>query len=254
MNKIEEKNRHYIRVNDIDLNTPLYRFISFETLLEIIQYKKLSMPKISCWEDPYENYFLKTKVLLAKTNRINKSLIEISNRLYGQCWTLTPESDAMWRIYSKEGNGVRISTTYGELKKLTEWSESSYDSICLGKVKYLKLEQIESEIKKFKHSGQFDANLVLNHTLNKRIEFAHENEFRIIYAAGLDFKQTLKSYDISDINNFIDSITFDPRISSRSQNIYSQVINELGYKKECTKSNLYDFNQVTIEVDKTIYE
>ena len=37
--------------------------------------------------------------------------IGFKENLYGQCWTKTRESDAMWRIYSPNKNGVRIMTT-----------------------------------------------------------------------------------------------------------------------------------------------
>jgi hypothetical protein len=41
--------------------------------------------------------------------------LEQGNSFYGQCWSLTRESDAMWRIYSPNEDGVKVKTTIRKL-------------------------------------------------------------------------------------------------------------------------------------------
>lgn len=245
-NKIEEANRFLIGINETELDTKVYRFISFDNLAEILLFKRLSFPRINCWDDPYENYFFKTKVLFNESD-ISSSLEEITTRLYGQCWTLSPESDALWRIYSSENKGVRISTTLRKLYELTSYSESINDSICIGRVNYQSIVEIEDSVKSCKHFTSMNSTFFFNSTLIKRNEFIHENEVRIIYSAGLDFKHDFKHYEIIP-SSLIDSILLDPRISKRYEDLYRAAINSMGYENEVKKSRLYEFEKLTITV------
>jgi membrane-associated HD superfamily phosphohydrolase len=244
---INEKNKHLIRFDDSELDSRVYRFIPFESLLEILLFKRLTLPKINCWDDPYESYFFNTEVFHNNIDT-SPSLKEITTRLYGQCWTLTPESDAMWRIYSNDKKGIRISTTLRKLNKLTNNSQSENDSICIGKVDYLSLDEIESSIKNEKYFTQImNSEFFFGTLLKKRNEFKHENEIRIIYCSGHDFKSQLCHYSLIP-NDFIDSITFDPRISKRFEALYSAAIKSMGYLDEVKKSALYKFNKLSIKV------
>lgn len=58
-------------------------------------------------------------------------------RYYGQCWSLTKDSDAMWRIYSNHKDGVRIKTTVGKLISELEQTRGMIAVVpYFGKVKY----------------------------------------------------------------------------------------------------------------------
>lgn len=126
LKEIKEENRYLMGLSDLDLDSKVYRFITFETLVEMMLYKRLTFPKINCWDDSYENYLFKTQIFKNQID-ISPSLQEVANRLFGQCWTLTPQSDALWRIYSIQEKGVRISTTLRKLYELTAYSESDND-------------------------------------------------------------------------------------------------------------------------------
>lgn len=244
--------RHLINIDDSELDQEVHRFISFESLSEILLFGKLTLPKISCWDDPYENFLFKTHVTkntpsITQMTNFGKSLEEIATRLYGQCWTLIPESDALWRIYSKDNRGVKISTTLRKLYDVINLSESENDSVCLGKVNYLPLSGIESSIKSLKYFTEFNAEYFFNSMLIKRSEFLHEHEVRVIYAAGVNFGKDFKEYGIV-INDFINSITLDPRIMSRYETLYRALIKHMGFINDIRKSTLYEFNRLSIEV------
>lgn len=244
--------RHLINIDDSELDQEVHRFISFESLSEILLFGTLTFPKISCWDDPYENFLFKTHVTkntpgVNQITDFSKSLEEIATRLYGQCWTLIPESDALWRIYSKDNRGVKISTTLRKLYNVINLSESDNDSVCLGKVNYLSLIEVENSIKSLKYFTEFDPKYFFNSTLIKRSEFFHEHEVRVIYAAGLNFKRDFKQYSVT-VNDFISSITLDPRITTRYETLYRALIKHLGFVNDVKKSTLYEFNRLSIEV------
>lgn len=76
------------------------------------------------WDDPFENFILQGRGRTSNGRTVSFGMRE---SLFGQCWTLNWESDAMWRIYSPDKNGVKIRTT---IKKLFE---SIYNAIPTGK-------------------------------------------------------------------------------------------------------------------------
>src|SRR5438552_2336902 len=59
-------------------------------------------------------------------------------RLYGQCWSLLDESDAMWRIYSPNKAGVKIRTTVRKLITAVYDRTDRYASLkyFIGRVSY----------------------------------------------------------------------------------------------------------------------
>src|SRR5688572_1778461 len=80
----------------------LYRIMRFERVVQIFESRSIFFAHPSTWEDPYET---QVKHPLA-------------NQVFGQCWCTRGVSDAMWRIYSPDRMGVRISTTTKKLRTL----------------------------------------------------------------------------------------------------------------------------------------
>lgn len=240
-----------LNLKEDDLNKRIHRFISIENLEEIILFGKLTIPKIECWDDPYENFFFNTKMTVSHVDRdptdFSNSLLEIKSRLYGQCWTFTDESDALWRIYSGNSRGIKITTTLRKLVELVQYSELANDNVCVGRVEYFKFDDIQKFVKGFKHFSKMDSEFLFKTLLMKRQEFSHENEVRVIYNSGHDFKEKLKHYPIS-INEFVESITFDPRIENRYETLYRKLLLKLGFKNTITKSELYKFDALSIVV------
>ena len=84
-----------------ELESSLYRILSFDRLVEIFQNRELFLSHPSNWEDPYET------VLDHKH----------SSSFFAQCWCKHGVSDAMWRIYSPNQLAVRIRTTKERLEQ-----------------------------------------------------------------------------------------------------------------------------------------
>jgi hypothetical protein len=101
-----------IFLKEKDLDKPIYRIFSFERLKQIFDEQQLTLVKPSLWDDPFENFILNSTGRLPD-GRVFE--IRFRNTFYGQCWSLTRESDAMWRIYSPDKNGVKVKTTIRKL-------------------------------------------------------------------------------------------------------------------------------------------
>lgn len=61
------------------------------------------------WDDPFENFMIENAKYLFKGGRIHTT--RDSDCCFGQCWTLTKESDAIWRIYAPNKDGVKVKST-----------------------------------------------------------------------------------------------------------------------------------------------
>ncbi|HUU86256.1 MAG TPA: hypothetical protein VMX17_00715, partial [Candidatus Glassbacteria bacterium] len=112
----------------------IYRFTTFESFVDIVQSRELTFVSPSLWEDPYESYIfsaMKTERGRLKLNNLLKKYLLPENvgsnlavlnsfdvAIFGQCWTLNPESDALWRIYSHENFAVRIEIDRSDAGKL----------------------------------------------------------------------------------------------------------------------------------------
>lgn len=97
------KNINRLGLTDDDMDKPIFRFISLENLTELLVNKVLTLVKTKLWDDPYENYLLKCNVFY---NNKELNLQDLQEQIFGQCWTLIDESDALWRIYSVDKKGI----------------------------------------------------------------------------------------------------------------------------------------------------
>ena len=247
-------------LTDADLDKPVYRIFSFQRLEEIFQERKLTLVKPKLWDDPFENFILNSTGRLPDGREFQ---VGFRDKFYGQCWSLTKESDAMWRIYSPDKKGVKVKATIrklfiplfqvgGQRQKMNGvvYNPSSF----VGKVKYadtktlitmLKNEQLMSG-KIFDQSGWGQASTFFF----KRVAFRHEKEVRLIYNSQNDNQFDTFKFDINPIEVF-DEIVFDPRMK---ENIYQEQkdkVIEWGFDKSIIQSGLYKLKTFTIALRPT---
>jgi hypothetical protein len=109
----------------IDGDMPIYRTFRFKYLLSDLRAHCLTMTRPSAWDDPFENmitncaFTYPTDDLKLKQHFFDQS----RSNVFAQCWSLSSESDALWRIYSTvdkdesgrntafEHEGVKVRTT-----------------------------------------------------------------------------------------------------------------------------------------------
>ena len=142
----------------------LYRYISFESFVGLVQNKALTFVLPDLWDDPKEGaaFFELLKSIDDEVKKI--ILFSVYNKTYGQCWTRLSESDAMWRIYSNNNRAIQIKVSIENLKKLPD--------VQVVPVVYSDDFEINDDEKGI---DSFLQSLAM-----KRIAFQHENEVRLI--------------------------------------------------------------------------
>tara|TARA_R110000823_G_C15790955_1_gene486132 strand:- start:55 stop:834 length:780 start_codon:yes stop_codon:yes gene_type:complete len=255
-------NDNLIFLTDEQLDKNIYRIFSFDRLTQLFNEQKLTLVKPKKWDDPFENFILKSTGQFPDGTQIT-----IGNRdsFYGQCWSLTKESDAMWRIYSPDKDGVKVKTTIRKLfepffrlggvhHKINghEYNLTSY----IGKVKYQSTKQLTAMLtdrdrmsdKLFDQSGWGSASTFFF----KRWAFRHENEVRLMYNGHSDSTINLES-DIFkfDINPFevIDEIVFDPRMDKVIYERNKEITESWGFDKKIIQSGLYKIKEFKMELN-----
>ena len=141
----------------------LYRFISFEAFVGLVQDQALTFVLLSSWDDPMEGDAM-YDLIKGLGNSVQGMLLCIAYyKTFAQCWTSLAESDAMWRINSHGNRAVRIKIKQSNAEKL--------DGVELVKVQYSD-EPFEME------PSVHDS--LLKALSKKRTAFSHENEVRLI--------------------------------------------------------------------------
>lgn len=220
-------------------DTFVYRYIAFDSLLQMLTERSITLVLISCWDDVYENFILKENYY-KKGKKI--PAVWLSEMFYGQCWTGKKSSDAMWRIYSPDKKGVRIRTRIGKIMDILRTEQSCF----FGKVEYLPQAKIEKDLLSL--NGKISADelsyLMLESQFIKRNSFSHESEYRIIKMCAFNRERSEPIQKISiDPYSFIENVYFDPRADlsyvERCKNILVKSFNYPA--KRIKQSNLYSF-------------
>ena len=131
-----------IFLTEEELDKSIYRIMSFDRLKQIFTSRQIALAKPKLWDDPFENFILNSTGVLPDGSEFQ---IGFRDKYYGQCWTLTKESDALWRIYSEKRNGVKIKSTIRKLFNPLFYNDDVHHkmngdeysvSAFIGKVKY----------------------------------------------------------------------------------------------------------------------
>jgi hypothetical protein len=243
--------KQLIFLTEADLDRYVYRVFSFKRLEEMFQEKKLTLVKPKLWDDPFENFILNSK---GKTKSGETFEMAFRNNFYGQCWSLTKESDAMWRIYSPTKDGVKVKTTIRKLiNQLYNTSGTFKDlSAFIGRVKY----QSKKDLLKMLSDKATMTGKILDQTgrgqastfFFKRWAFRHENEVRLIYNGQENQQYDTYKFNFNPID-LIEDIVFDPRIDKKQYEDYkSQVIN-WGFNNKVIRSGLYEVPKLIINLE-----
>jgi hypothetical protein len=240
-----------------DLDVPIYRIFPKRWLLESIKTGRLALRKPSAWEDPFENFLLKQRV------RFGGKDVHIAHwhdNFYGQCWTLRPENDAMWRIYSPEKNspnppfdGMKVKTT---AKKLFHalWSTPHQFAALryfIGKVEYWD----EKQITNYFTDPQTFKQIIFDGTARgpamalmiKRPEFSHEEEVRLLLQCSEKEPHPDTQLIQFDVNTVFDEIVLDPRITdSATVNDWTNELTGAGFRNVVRQSPLYKLPTPTV--------
>lgn len=209
--------------SDLHEETPLYKYLSVEAFLYLIEFKRLIFSRITTWPDAYEG---------ARFELFNKfrKHPEFSNYkkgdFYGSCWSLQSEdkrlyddnddmkennyqaandelkrhgSAPMWESYCKYG-GVRIKTTLDKLNKLFS-NKLQNCRLFRGKVYYEAASSWSKTIK---------APDIISTLFMKRIPFRYESEYRYILVLNESKGDKIILVEIDDLFDLLDEILIAP--------------------------------------------
>lgn len=228
---------NYINLEESLFDKPIYRIMPIQRVLQILEDKQLVLVKPKKWDDPFENALLASAFEMENGE---KTSFAAKESVYGQCWTLHRETDAMWRIYSANKDGVRITTTPRKLLTALQESDPTYQSIrCfIGRVTYLSKTELLKKLGSINLMGT-DGSGVAESLLYKRKEFAHEREVRLIYS-GADDQRLGDTYPFAvDPNGLFERLTFDPRMDPELKKAYWLAFKNKKYEGKITASALY---------------
>lgn len=246
-------------VINLDLNTPIYKYIPFKYLKLMIQNSNLYFGRVSSWEDVYENWFLKEQMVLPSGEK--GSATDLMQGVFGQSWTLQGESDAMWRIYSKvdkkqpdylDDTAVRIKTNGRKLFDVIYRDDKDYNSSYIGAVSYLSQDDFLNMQNSLSPLNPLDLSEVfVKSYFFKRTPFEHEKEVRpiLIYTPTHEnFGKDGVSFDI-DFDNLIDEMVTDPRLTlDEYRTIRGQLIGLGAKSNKVRNSELYNIPPHTIHL------
>lgn len=240
-------------INIVDWDAPIYRIFERKWLIEMLKTQKNGLMPTDRWDDPFENFFLKCKSVTKDGHDVSLQLLH--DGWFGQCWTLNSESDAMWRIYSKKKNGVRVSTT---IRKLFESFYDRTDAFAalkfvIGIIDYKPRDEIEKLLADISFTDVVMGGQILGMARTlciKRTEFSHEQEVRLLFydAENKYVKSPVFPAPINT-NKVIDNILLDPRIESRTVRTVKHELIRAGYSGPISQSDLYKFTPPTIPLE-----
>jgi len=213
-------------VHELHPDTPIYRVFTKKRFEEMLFDKQLALVRPALWDDPHENFLLSMPVV---NDGETIGVEPIRQSYYGQCWTLKEESDAIWRIYAPNKDGVRVKTTAKKLGDVLrnrtvqqDMLQHSFHKCFLGKVRYSdftdQLNLMTDDKKRLITIADDTTGLAPARTLFlKRDAFSHEEEVRAVYVTvgerpAIPYGDVLY-FDI-DPSDFIEEICFDPRMLS----------------------------------------
>lgn len=141
----------------------LYRYISFETFVGMVQKNSLTFVLPTLWEDPQETAPFDQLIKKANSAIEYAYYAAIHNKVYAQCWSKLAESDAMWRIYAYGNKAIRIRVAKEKIALL--------NGVTAVPVTY------SDEIFTCE---KIDKNVFFSSLAYKRTAFSHEEEVRLI--------------------------------------------------------------------------
>ena len=148
----------------------LWRYMDFVKFVSLLEQNSLFFPRADRLDDPFEGYFpissLKRRVSPAEATEIFNIYKGLTSVTLISCWHESlHESEAMWKLYSKETDGIAIRTDFDSLRK----SFTGSQRMRFGRINYID------------HEADYpDTTSFWSPFLQKRKSFAHEHEVRVI--------------------------------------------------------------------------
>lgn len=241
---------------DGELDRPLYRIFPLWHFEDMLRVKRLVLVSPSLWDDPRED--IPASIMMQRPDHAQKPLSSYLHPVRCQCWSFESGSDSLLRAYSRvtidplhkrncdpRNEGVMVRTTPRKLSKaLTEWAgRATWGRFYLGRVEYLPEEEVSQKMVNILAQkgpvGIGRGESRAQSLLLKREPFSHENEVRLIWVCD-DKRECERTMTVNVApNDFIEEVTFDPRLVRFELLERQQSAKALGYEGPFAESGLY---------------
>lgn len=226
----------------------IYRYVSFESFVDMVQTKQLTLLHPTLYEDPKEMwvYYQYQKILptsfdeaFLQMKKAKISKVQMCNTFI-QCWTsLSDETDAMWRIYSHNKLSLRISCLLENTSKLK-------NVICNSVDYSTNLDEI---------SPEFDyTNRPEDLFITKRRAFSHEHEVRLIqtmHVSKNEWDNILKQMDFYEGVNVEEVENRDGEVGIIAPDEYFEIQEELNLKIQ-KNAHKVDYSHIENFIDDVL--
>ena len=180
----------------------LWRYMGFTKFLSLLESSSLFFARADKLDDPFEGY-VRSKVLdnlkstytgnLDPADNIFWNVTQVLRTLAAftlvSCWHESPhESMAMWKLYSKEADGVAIKTSFASLSESFRCEEGD---VFVGRVNYVDYDSassigiLDDEDKLFKQMSADPSLRLRSLFFHKRKAFEHEREVRALHPLSM---------------------------------------------------------------------
>ncbi len=165
-----------------DASRAVWRYMALPKFVSLLQTSQLYLTRLDLLNDPHEGSLprplVEARDALFEKEGIKHALPHMSgvnqkirSACYVSCWVLSDsESEALWRLYTTDNDGIAIQSTYQQLLDIIKKEDELY----VGRVNYLDYE-----------TQWFPAGNLFYPVMHKRFAFAHENEIRLVKLLGV---------------------------------------------------------------------
>jgi hypothetical protein len=242
----------------------VWRYLDFDKFKSLLETKSLFFCRTDKFSDPFEGsiprresefrlttyknhaeqfqYVFDEEKAMQNIKGIQGTHQNFKRGVVVNCWHINEtESDAMWRLYLKNNEGVAIQSTK---ERIDTTIEKVVEQVSLSKVRYLDYDKdIWYHKVDYPHSSY---NLIVP-LIHKRIEFVHEQEFRMFIQIE-DAIQNENYWDTEpiekgklleiDLLSLIENVYLPPTIDKKATQKIMSLSESLGYNFNYLKSKL----------------
>lgn len=220
----------------ITKDTELYRYITLSQFITMVESQTTYLTKLTQWDDTWEAPTGKIPTQ-HESGKIEYPIYSYEEDLFGQCWSLDRESDALWRIYSPNKEGIVIKTTAQNFQLYKDIKFGVLAPIVYYKNLVETLIELNDSGQYRRYTGGF----------LKREEFKYEQEARLLVLNNeklLGSKHEGTSHIKFEVDpfSFIEEIIIDPRASSWYVETIRNYCKRVGFAIFPQQSELYSDN------------